>query len=329
MATACEQEAEALTPKSRASKEASNPLKDIYTKAVRSLELGEKEVYQAQPSADLQIPTSENAAALISGDHSKGRLYVQGILMESGLTDGASLLAEDATEVMEFDVFTRKEEELQTAELERIDRGELEKTEEKRYKESLDRRLIFDCMNEILERKMSPFLNPQPWGAPVVRRKPSGQRLVDEVWDELKDMHWPTTVAYDALYAVLQKDFMRKGFQWVDFSVEVGDVGRELEHIILQELVEEAVQNVMNIKSKPAEPQHLTYPSPAPSPCDEASLASPPPSASAQSEAQSEMSHEPSEVSVVSSGDTERRRRELLDKTRRDLLAWHVQYQQM
>lgn len=288
-----EHEPEVLTPRSRASKDTSDSLRDIYTKVARSIELGEKEIYRGQLSAELRIPfTTDTTTTSETGDPSKGKLYVQGVLMESGLTGGASLLAEDAAEIMEFDVFTRKEEELQTAELERIDRGELEKTEEKRYKESLDRRLIFDCMNEILERKMSPFLNPQPWGAPIVRRRPCGQRLVDEVWDELRDMHWPTSVAYDALYAVLQKDFMRKGFQWLDFSVEVGEVGCELECMILQELVEEVVQDVRNIKPKALKLQQ---------PC------------------------QPSEVL----DNSELRRRELLDKTRRDLLAWHVQYQQL
>nr|PNR26641.1 hypothetical protein PHYPA_030122 [Physcomitrium patens] len=106
-------------------------------------------------------------------------------------------------------------------------------------------------MNEILERKMSPYLNPQPWGTPVVRRMPRGQRLIDDVWNELKDMHWPTSAAYDALYAVLQKDFTRKSFQWLDFSVEVGDVGCELESMPLEELVEELVQDIVSIELKP------------------------------------------------------------------------------
>lgn len=295
-AVSCEHESEVLTPHARPIKDTSDPLRDIYTKVVRSLELGEKEIYCRQSSIDLPIPFPSVATETAAGDHSQGKLYVQGILAESGLSDAASILPEDATEVMDFDVFTRKEEELQTAELERIDRGELEKTEEKRYKESLDRRLIFDCMNEILERSMSPFLNPQPWGAPVVRRKPHGQRLLNEVWDELRDMHWPTSVSDDALYAVLQKDFMRKGFQWLDFSVEVGEVGCELECMILQELVEEIVQEVKNIEPKSAvEPQPVS-----------------PASSSPRAEDASEL-----------------RRRELLDKTRRDLLAWHVQYQQL
>lgn len=272
---------------------------------------------------------------------------MQSILIESGLTQEDSRFTEGASEIMHFGVFTTTEEKLQTKELQSIDRGELEKSEELRYKESLDRRLIFDCMNEILERKMKPYLNPQPWGIPVVRRKPSGQRLIDEVWDELKDLHWPTTADYDTLYAVLQKDFMRKGFQCLEFSVEVVDVGCELERIVLQELVEEVVQDLISLETKPVKelceqlpacPSTLRSPNVlavCPSPLSPPDSPSSPPtplrpaSPGAPSEAPSELSQAPSEVSAVSPDDSERRRRELLDKTRRDLLAWHVQYQQL
>lgn len=339
-AVACEPEPEVLTPRSWASKDTSDPLRDIYTKLASTLEMNEKEICRGQLVADLQIPfivdthqTHGNVVEVISVEKSKERLYVQSILTESGLTQEDSRLTEDAAEIMQFEVFTRKEEELQTEELERIDRGELEKTEELRYKESLDRRLIFDCMNEILERKMSPYLNPQPWGTPVVRRMPRGQRLIDEVWDELKDMHWPTSAAYDALYAVLQKDFMRKSFQWLDFSVEVGDVGCELESMLLQELVEELVQDIFSIELKLVkelcQELPLCPPSPLPvhhSPLHTCSIRDSP---RAPSEATSEVSLASPEMSPVSSDDSVRRRRELLDKTRRDLLAWHVQYQQL
>lgn len=350
----CENEPEILTSRSRASKEISDPLRDIYTKLASTLELSEREICRGQLDADPQIlfavgtnKKNGNATEVISGDRSKGKLFVQSILIESGLTQEDSRFTEGASEIMHFGVFTTTEEKLQTKELQSIDRGELEKSEELRYKESLDRRLIFDCMNEILERKMKPYLNPQPWGIPVVRRKPSGQRLIDEVWDELKDLHWPTTADYDTLYAVLQKDFMRKGFQCLEFSVEVVDVGCELERIVLQELVEEVVQDLISLETKPVKelceqlpacPSTLRSPNVlavCPSPLSPPDSPSSPPtplrpaSPGAPSEAPSELSQAPSEVSAVSPDDSERRRRELLDKTRRDLLAWHVQYQQL
>lgn len=315
---ACDPEAICPTPHPdsqticpQTNKDISDPLKDIYTKVARSLELSDKDLYSRQSSVELQIPLrgskalTERTAQVSLKTLEEERVYVRHILVESGLIDDTTTTTSgDVPEIIHFDVFTRKEEELQLAELDRIDSGELDKSEEQRYKESLDRRLIFDCMNEILGRKMSPFLNPQPWGTPVMRKKPSGQQLVDDVWDELQDMHWPVTDAYDALYALLQKDFARKEFQWLDFSVEVGDVGCQVELMIFEDLVEEAVKDTMSI-------QETRKLSPLPSP-----LAPPTPPTSPQAPA-------------PRSHDSESRRRELLEKTRRDLLAWQQQYQQM
>lgn len=265
----------------------------------RSLERNDKELYIGKPGLKFQLPfitdvhdTLKNTREITLEDQEE-RAYVRDILFKSRLPDEPSSLAGDLAEIIHFDVFTRKEEELQTEELNRIDRGELDKNEERRYKESIDRRLIFDCVNEILEGKMRPFLNPLPWGPPLLRTQSSGHLLVDEVWDSLQDLHWPVTDAYDALYALLQKDLTRKEFQWLDFTIEIGEVGVEVEHMIFAELVDEAAQNVMSISrvQKPNPLQEAAAPAPV--------------------------------------KDPECRRKELLERSRMDLLAWHVQYQQL
>ena len=246
----------------------------------------------------------------------KEAAYVEDILRKSGLTEEASQLGEDITELVHNHVFISKEKELQSAELNRIvDRGELDKSEVKRYKESLDRKLIFDSMNEILGRKMCPFLHPQPWGTPVVQKKPCGQHLVDDVLEELQAMHWPATDLYDGISSLLQRDFQRKEFQWLDFGVEIGEVGIQLEGMLFQDMVEETLQDVMAIISARKQSQLLPTP---PSPKQ---LPSPSPSSSPS------LSPLPSPPSAMN--DSETRRRELLEKTRRDLFAWHVQYQQL
>jgi hypothetical protein len=203
-----------------------------------------------------------------------------------------------------------------------VDRGELDKSEVKRYKESLDRKLIFDSMNEILGRKMSPFLHPQPWGTPVVQKKPCGQHLVDEVLEELQAMHWPATDLYDGISSLLQRDFQRKEFQWLDFGVEIGEVGIRLEGMLFQDMVEETLQAVMAIISARKQSQQKLLPTP-PSP----KLPSPSPSPSPSPLPSPLPSPSPSPPSAMN--DSETRRRELLEKTRRDLFAWHVQYQQL
>lgn len=229
----------------------------------------------------------------------KEAAYVEDILKKSGLTEETSQLGEDITELVHNHVFISKEKELQSAELNRIvDRGELDKSEVKRYKESLDRKLIFDSMNEILGRKMSPFLHPRPWGSPVVQKKPCGQHLVNDVLEELRAMRWPATDLYDGISSLLQRDFRRKEFQWLDFGVEIVEVGIQLEGMLFQDMVEETLQDVMAIMSARKQ-SRLPIPPPK--------LPSPPPAMD----------------------DSETRRRELLEKTRRDLFAWHVQYQQL
>ena len=244
-------------------------------------------------------------------ERNKEAAYVEDILKKSGLTEEASQLGEDITELVHNHVFISKEKELQSAELNRIvDRGELDKSEVKRYKESLDRKLIFDSMNEILGRRMSPFLHPQPWGTPVVQTKPCGQQLVDDVLEELQAMHWPATDLYDGISSLLQRDFQRKEFQWLDFGVEIGEVGVQLEGMLFQDMVEETLQDVMAIISDRKQSRLLPTP---PSP---KLPSSPSPSS-------------PSPSPASTTNDSETRRRELLEKTRRDLFAWHVQYQQL
>nr|PNR44250.1 hypothetical protein PHYPA_016634 [Physcomitrium patens] len=61
-----------------------------------------------------------------------------------------------------WDITNTLEKKVQIEELERIYKNELEKFEELRYKESLDHKLILNCINEILERNINLYLNPQP-----------------------------------------------------------------------------------------------------------------------------------------------------------------------
>jgi hypothetical protein len=220
------------------------------------------------------------------------------------------------------------------------------------YKQGVDQHLLFDCVNEILRRRIEPFLSPQPWGKPYLGRKPAGQQLVQEVWDELQDLHCPLVDAYDALYAILQKDYTRKEFQWLDFSVEIGEVGFQLADMILEEIVEAAVQDVTEMCTS------LQKQSPPPGENDNAEMAMCTvqkylPLLPRQDDTL-EMamctvkkhsllpSREDENTEMVmctpqkhlplpprEDDNAEKRRKELVEKTKRDLLAWRVQYQEV
>jgi hypothetical protein len=247
-------------------------------------------------------------------------------------------------------------------------------------------------VNEILRRRIEPFLSPQPWGKPYLGRKPAGQQLVQEVWNELQDLHCPLVDAYDALYAILQKDYTRKEFQWLDFSVEIGEVGFQLADMILEEIVEASVLDVTDMctsvqkHSPPAggngngETTMWTVlkQSPPPGENDNAEMAmwtvlkqSPPPGENdnvemAMCTVQKHLpllprqddtlemamrtvkkhsllpSREDENTEMVmctvqkhlslpprEDDNAEKRRKELVEKTKRDLLAWRVQYQEV
>lgn len=221
---------------------------------------------------------------------------VKDLLVMSGLTEEAS--SGIINEMGIDDVCTETEDHFQLKGLMTLENREPGSRQERIYKLGVDQQLLFDCVNGILQRQIEPILSPQPWGARDLGRPCAGQPLVQQVWDVLQDLQCPLADAYNALYIILQKDFTRKEFQWLDFSVEIGEVGFQLADLVFKETLEAAMQDVTVMctaqKCFPPQPPLL-----------------PPPPAEGDDDT------------------AEKRRQELVEKTRRDLLAWHVQYQKV
>lgn len=68
-----------------------------------------------------------------------------------------------------------------------------------------------------------------------------GVKFVEDIWEELKGIYM-CVLDDDILYIILQKDFIQWGEKWVDFLVEVGEIGMEVEEMILDELMDVIVQ---------------------------------------------------------------------------------------
>lgn len=126
------------------------------------------------------------------------------------------------------------------------------RSEEEKVKEMLDRRLLFDSVNELLAKKFLPLVSPQPW---VQQRqvctvqKPEGQKLVQEIWEELQDIPCATSDdVCDTVQSVLQKDLGHRGQTWTVFRNQMAEVGLELERRIFKELVEEAVRELTQLQ---------------------------------------------------------------------------------
>lgn len=168
-------------------------------------------------------------------------------MVVSGITEEVSTPIEWPTsgQIIDIDFYDQTEELLELQESARKQNAYLSGEERTEYqREALDRRLLFDSVNNILERKLHPYLKPQPWGSQILRQKPTGLKLVEEVWDELQEIR-TRALDDDSLYTILQKDFAQRSEKWVDFSVEIGEIGIELEEIIFEETMEATVHQLM------------------------------------------------------------------------------------
>ncbi|CAM6008818.1 unnamed protein product [Sphagnum balticum] len=133
---------------------------------------------------------------------------------------------------------------------------------EEQRRESVDHRLLFDTVNEILVRKCQlESLYTQPWVTPsrifkFTQEKSKGQNLVREVWEELQGTTCTSlNDGGDDIQSILQKDLgCNNGHEWSDYGLMHGELGLELEQLIFKDLVDETVCELNHLK-----PFHLFY----------------------------------------------------------------------
>jgi hypothetical protein len=125
-------------------------------------------------------------------------------------------------------------------------------TNEEQRRESVDHRLLFDTVNEILVRKCQlESLYTQPWVTPsrilkFTQEKSKGQNLVREVWEELQGTTCTSlNDGGDDIQSILQKDLgCNNGHEWSDYGLMHGELGLELEQLIFKDLVDETVRGL-------------------------------------------------------------------------------------
>ncbi len=116
--------------------------------------------------------------------------------------------------------------------------------------EAVGRRVLFDGTNEILVQKLDPVkFNPLPWiggrDRPQPQEKPSGQQLIQQVWDELQDVPCVASEdVCDTIYTILHKDLHNTEKKWSDMDGEVSEVSLDLERMIVKDLIDEIVKDL-------------------------------------------------------------------------------------
>lgn len=123
-------------------------------------------------------------------------------------------------------------------------------------KERIQRKLIFDTINEILAKRLS-FLGPscsysEPWMKPnkLARKTLNAQKLLRELCLETEELQAKKSKCSssnsseeedDGMKNILWEDVMHRSENWTDFNGELSSIVLDIERLIFKDLVGEIV----------------------------------------------------------------------------------------
>lgn len=132
-------------------------------------------------------------------------------------------------------------------------------------KERIQRKLIFDTINEILAKRLS-FLGPssysEPWMKPnkLARKTLNAQKLLRELCLETEELQAKKSKCSsisnseeedDGLKNILWEDVMHRSENWTDFNGELSSIVLDIERLIFKDLVGEIVTGeALGLKNK-------------------------------------------------------------------------------
>lgn len=210
-------------------------------------------------SLEMQLPHDTKAMCGRKGtsiaDRDEEREFVRDLLVVSGVTkdhwiDESSSRGHIMNPVWlaKYEKRCRREDRKALANVEEAFLNGWCKSKQEKEKELLDRRALFDCLNELLAQKLIVHANPQPWVEAIPLRavqNSEGQHLVQEIWEELQEIPSATSEdVCDTVQSILQKDLGPRGLKWAHFGIEIGEIGIEVEKLIYKDLVDEVVKEL-------------------------------------------------------------------------------------
>ncbi|GAB4845374.1 hypothetical protein Ancab_038782 [Ancistrocladus abbreviatus] len=126
--------------------------------------------------------------------------------------------------------------------------------------EKLNRKLIFDAVNEILTKKLvSVGLSSEPWLRPdkLTQKTLTAQKLLRELCAEIEQLQPKKSRCSlvedeDGLKTILWEDVMQRSDKWTDFRAEISGLVLDVERSIFKDLVDEIViGEAAAVKGKP------------------------------------------------------------------------------
>lgn len=131
-----------------------------------------------------------------------------------------------------------------------------EKMDQSKVREKINRKLIFDTVNEILFRKLSSAGYSEPWICPsnLGVKSLTGQKLLKEVCSEVDQLLAKPNLhdADDGSISVLSGDMMFQTPNWEDSHSEIPGMVLDIERMIFKDLISEVVSG--RVASHPGRP---------------------------------------------------------------------------
>ncbi|XP_010255349.1 PREDICTED: uncharacterized protein LOC104596048 [Nelumbo nucifera] len=180
--------------------------------------------FQEQDSLDLVLTTSSSEINLSSCVEEKRSTfeYVRAVLLASGLRS---------------DEFFRWNSPQQLLDPSLIDEVEIISAQH-----CGNRKLLFDCINEVLIEVYERYFGCSPWVSfvkPSICPVPVGKNIICEVWEGI-DWYILPQLPPQTLDQIIGKDMAKVG-AWMDLKPDLESIGFDIEEAILEELVEEMI----------------------------------------------------------------------------------------
>ncbi|XP_031738433.1 uncharacterized protein LOC101212814 isoform X2 [Cucumis sativus] len=174
--------------------------------------------------------------------------YIRDLLIVSGMYDGSTdnnFTRNNAdTKSISNAIFEEVEEAYRKSEIKNEIIGK------EQSENSVDHKMLFDLLNEVLPIVLAPCLTLSKFRRKVINssmppRPLLGKKLLDPVWDVIrKFIHPSTDRSYYLLDGVMARDL--NSTPWSSLrDDEINTIGREVEALIMKDLVEEIVKDLL------------------------------------------------------------------------------------
>lgn len=193
------------------------------------------------------------------------RAFVETFLLASEVATSRRFQENSVINSCVSDKFKTKSSRFDLTDTENINENLLESLRSNGILQENNHILLLDCLEEIMERILESQSNLMLWaGLPpeTICERTKGKQLEQELWIELRDIKRSASSEdiCETVHRLLQRDLIKcQGRQWSTFNKDREQIGIDMENLIVEDMIEEAVRDLCALQwHKPSLPTEAT-----------------------------------------------------------------------